>query len=82
MANRTIDEQIADKEAEIVKLKAEQEKLKAEKAPKYPKHVQVPDVYPVTPRTHTVVVNSEAEEKAALASPKAAAKTNIKAKKK
>jgi hypothetical protein len=69
---KSLDEQVAEKEVEIEKLKAERDALKALNISKYPKHIQVPAPPPGPPvPTVTVTVNSEAEEKAALDTHKA-----------
>jgi hypothetical protein len=66
---KSLDVQIAEKELEIEKLKAEAAALKAKASfQEFPKHVQVPVAPYVDKPTQTVVVNSAAEEKAALAS--------------
>lgn len=63
----SLDAQIAELEAQIVKLTAERDALKAQNVVPYPKHIQVPIVPEDTHPTQTVVVNSEEEEKAVLA---------------
>jgi hypothetical protein len=66
MAEKSVDIQIADLEAQIAKLKAEKYLLE-HPIQEYPKAIQVPDPKSVLGvPTVTIVVNSAAEEKAAL----------------
>lgn len=69
MAEKSVDAQIADLEEQIVELKAKKALLE-HPIQEYPKHIQVPDpVQPAGVPTKTIVVNSAAEEKAALTKP-------------